>query len=194
MSPQKHKRYVLQLGDVIATHPREGYFGIALVLAIRDATAQFDPQCLIGITPAVFTRPIEMTDVQMDDLAILRFDVEARTGPNTYAPLRREVCIRIHARKLPPSMRVLGQVDTSRLNLGPLGFDVGDGTSGRYPLYGPITEHLGSEAVIAWRLIQDRTQFFADREANRIAHQELLVRMKAQRRKPAPEPGKPESG
>lgn len=194
MSPRKPKRYVLQLGDVIETHPREGFFGIALVLAVCDATAEFDPLCLIGITTAIFHRPIEMGDVHVEDLTIVELDVEARTGPNAYAPLRHHVCIKIHGRKLPPTMRVLGRVDTSRLKLGPLGFEVGDGTSGRYPLYGPIAEHLGSEAVIAWRLIHDRAQFFADRDASRMAHEELLLRMKTQRRKPTPKPGEPETG
>jgi len=194
VSPRKQKRYVLQLGDVIETRPREGFFGIALVLAVCDATAEFDPQCLIGITTAIFDRPLEMADVRVDDLEIVKLDVEARTGPNAYAPLRRMVCIKIHGRKLPPSMRVLGRVDTSRLNLGPLGFEVGDGTGGRYPLCGAIPDHLGSEAVIAWRLIHDRAQFVADRDASRVAHEELLRRMKAERRKPAPKPREPGSG
>jgi hypothetical protein len=194
MSPRKPVRYVLQVGDVLETHPTEPYFGVALVLAVREATDGFDPMCLIGITTSVFTRPVELDELRIADLAILEFDREARTGPSSYAPLRRETCIGIYTRELAAPIRVLGRIDTSSLNLGPLGFDVGDGTGGRWPLCGPVSKSLGYEAVIAWRMVHDRPQFLAEREAARLSHEEMLLRLKKSGRKRAPKPGGSEAG
>ena len=184
MARRTPRRRLLEVGDVLKTHPFDGYWGCALVLTARDKTAQFDPMCHIGVTSTVFTHDYEFNEIRPRDLEIVQFDREARVEPNDYRPLRHESCIGIYSRRITPAVRVIGNIDVSHVAPGPLTFEVGSGSDGGWPLCGRVSVSLGYEAVHAWRAVHDRNQWLADVDAARRSHEELLLRVReAERQK-----------
>ena len=59
-----------------------------------------------------------------------------------------------------------------------VGFEVGEGVDGRWPLCGPVRDQLGSEAVASWRAVRDNEQWLEDVAAARMSHEQMLVRLK----------------
>lgn len=76
------------------------------------------------------------------------------------------------------SVVVIGNTDVSFLAPEPLGFEVGEGVDGRWPLCGPVRDQLGSEAVASWRAVHDNEQWLKDVAAARMSHEQMLVRLK----------------
>jgi hypothetical protein len=175
---QTAKPKVFACGDVVKTHPFDGYWGCALVLTARDKTEEFNPMCHIGITPVVFTRDYKFQELDISTLTIMECETEIRVGPYTYAPLRRAKCIGIYARKINSSVNLIGNIDVSSIIPNQLSFEVGDGTNGGWPLCGPVSASLGCEAVHAWRSVHDRTTWLSDVVAARKSHEEMLLRLK----------------
>lgn len=173
--PQKR---LLEVGEILKTHPQSQFWGCALVLSTREATDGFSPSCLIGITPVIFQRDFAFSDLNLGQLSILQFYREIRAASGAYVPLRRETCIGIYAREHNPSVNVIGRVDVSSIYPTSLTFDVGDGANGGWPLCGPVKGHLGSEAVAAWRSKHDRERWLVDVAASRARTEEIFASLR----------------
>jgi len=169
---------LLDTGDVLITHPHPEYWGCALVLTARGAP----DGCLIGITPAVFRHEFAFSELDLDRLSILEFDREIRQADGTYRHLRRETCIGIYTRRPNANVRVIGHVDVASLALPELNFDVGDGSNGGWPLYGPVGDHLGGEAIAAWRAVHDRERWLQELDAARKRTDEMFARIREEDR------------
>ena len=168
-------------GEVLRTEPRSGYWGCAVVLSGTEATAEFHPRFHVGITPIIFRHEFGLSDIDVNQLRILRRTDEIRVGPDRYVPRTTRTCIGIYAAKARGDIFVLGKIDPLRLYDAPLTFEIGDGTNGNFPLCGPMRKEIGWEAVIEWRRIHDaqaisrevveaRAQF-EEMEAKRLAEQ-----------------------
>ena len=146
----------LKPGDVIRTHPGRGYWGCAIVLSARDSTAQFHPMCHIGTTTLIRPRRYSWKSIDPAELEIASLVHDVRVAPNEYyrAPTAC-VCIGIYTLKSANGLDIIGRVDPKDIYQHPLAFKVGDGTSGAFPLCGPIPDDLGHEAVIIWRRAHD---------------------------------------
>jgi hypothetical protein len=83
--PLRKAEKLLHHGDVLKTHPYDEYWGCAVVLAVKDATSDRDPMCLIGITDFVRQRGYLFDEIELRALRILKFDREMRVGLNDYA-------------------------------------------------------------------------------------------------------------
>lgn len=169
---------LLVVGDVLKTHPTEGYWGCAIVLTAQDKTDRFDPMCHIAVTTTIFRHDYAFSELDISSLQVLQFDRQIRLAPDTYAPLHRQTCIGIYSRKMNQSVVVIGNTDVSFLAPKPLGFEVGEGVDGRWPLCGPVRDQLGSEAVASWRAVRDNEQWLEDVAAARMSHEQMLVRLK----------------
>ena len=169
---------LLSLGDVLRTHPLDGYWGCAIVLTVREKTEQFDPMCHIGITTAVFRHEYGFGEINPSNLTILQHDQEIRIAPYTYRPLGKETCIGIYSRKVTPAVAVIGSVDPSSIYPARLKFVAGDSTDGGWPFCGKIDSSLGYEAVHLWRAENDREAWLKDIAAAEKSHEEMLVRLK----------------
>ena len=177
------KTRLLAVGDVIQTHPREGYWGCALVLTAREKTANRDPMCHIGITTVVFTHEYAFAELADVRLEILQSAQAVRLDPGVYAPGERRRCIGIYTRKVHPAVVILGNSEVSSLIQTPPSIEIGDGLDGGWPLCGPITASLGSEAVHAWRAVHDRERLLAEVAAASASHEAMLVRIKEEERR-----------
>jgi len=144
------KTELFHKGDVILTHPEEGFWGIAIVLSEREKTKEFLPMCHIAITPLILQRPISMTDLESCDLKPLEFARGYRTVPNGPVYVM-ETLIGIYTRRNKPGLAVLGMVDPLRCYSGPLPFSPNYGSDVKWPLYGDVTPTLGYEALVHWR-------------------------------------------
>jgi hypothetical protein len=166
----------LPLGAVLKTHPREGYWGCAVVLTAGGTVPGFLPLYHIGITPLVFRHDFSPQDLDGRELSILIFDRGVRLAPGTYA-VRRETCIGIYAlpRQLP--LPVIGLTDPTKVFPGPLTYEAGDGTAGKFPLCGPLRPNIGGEAVIAWRAIHDAEAWAAELQAAQESHERLMQQL-----------------
>jgi len=171
----------LQRGDVIKTHPRDGFWGCAIVLTEPTASPGFRAFCHIGITPLIVTHDFVWEDIAATAFSILEFDRAVRIGEGTYGT-RRETCIGQYTADQHPLLPVVGKVDPDHVFPYPLTFEVGDGTDGKYPLCGPIKAHLGSEAVVAWLRAHDPVRWQAERDAARESFERLLERLKQEDR------------
>jgi hypothetical protein len=147
-------------GDVIKTHPRDGYWGCAVVLNMRDRCERFNPSVLIGITPTVFRYDYAWSNVADIAFSILESD-GGIPGP----------CVGWYDARPHPSLPTMGRVDASRVFPGPIDFDT-------WPLCGRISTNLGSEAVFAWRKKHDAEQLAIDLEAARKSQDEIVARIR----------------
>lgn len=165
----------LKRGDVIKTHPREGFWGVAVVLTAPFEEAGLRARCHIGITSLVLKHDFEWGDIAGTQLSILEFERGVRTGPMTYTT-RLETCIGQYVAETHPSLPVLGNVDPTPFAPAALTTEVGDGTNGKYPLCGPITAHLGGEAVSNWLRMHDPAQWLREVEAARASFENVEAR------------------
>ena len=181
-SKRKPKPMPLRRGDVIKTHPREGYWGCAVVLTEPHAVEGLRPICHIGITPLVLDHDYAWAEIEDTELSILEFDREVRIAPDYYGT-RHETCIGLYTTDPHPSLPVLGSVDPTTFFTKPLTFEVGDATDGKYPLYGNLAPHLGSEAVASWLRIHKPSQWQAERDAARDSYEHLATTIKEEARR-----------
>src|SRR3982751_1707839 len=96
----------LRRGDVIKTHPRDGYWGCAVVLTEPCEQENLLPLCHIGITPIVIRHDYRWAEIEGAELSILEFDRGVRTAPLTYAS-RRETCIGLYTSYPHPLLPVI---------------------------------------------------------------------------------------
>ena len=181
MTPRS-KLPALEVGNVIKTHPKDGFWGCAVVLNTRKKCSQFNPFCLIGIAPIVLRHDFAWSEVANLEFSILEFVRGIRLFPGDTRS-RRETCIGWYDARPNADLPTIGSVDASQVFQGPVVFEIGDATNGKWPLCGRIPAHLGIEAVIAWRRIHDAAQLAIDEEASAKAHDELIARLKPEAKK-----------
>lgn len=171
----------LRRGDVIKTHPREGYWGCAVVLTEPREEKGGRPLCHIGITPIVMLHDYGWTEIASTQLSILDFDRGIRTAPRSYLA-RHETCIGLYTSDPHPHLPIIGGVDPIRVFATALTFEVGDGTNGKYPLYGPIAPHLGYEAIASWMRVHNPAQWQAVVDAARESYERTSATLKEEER------------
>ena len=182
MAPARSRRTAaLRRGDVIKTHPRDGFWGCAVVLSDPQQLGTLRPVCHIGVTPWILQHDFEWSELGDKDLCILEFERGVRTGPDEYRA-RRDTCIGLYTAKAHPLLPVIGRVDPTRVFRKALKFEVGDGTDGKYPLCGPVAEHLGSEAVNAWLRVHDPDRWQAERDEGRDRYERLSKAIREEER------------
>ena len=92
------------VGDVIKTHPRDGFWGCAVVLSLGGIEG-LDPLCHIGVTPVVFRHDYAWDELDATSLSILVVDRSVRMAPDTYGTRPRVTCIGIYTTKAHPKCR-----------------------------------------------------------------------------------------
>jgi len=175
------KLSLLNIGDVIKTNPREGFWGCAVVLSFREKTDEFYPQCHIGITPLIVRHDFTWEDIAQNEFSILDFERGIRVAPNEYAT-RKETCIGIYSAKRPAELSIIGRIDPLLVYPQSLTFEIGDGTEGEFPLYGKISPTLGMEAVNSWRKIHDTENWLAENAKASLDFEKLQERLKNEER------------
>lgn len=95
-------------GDVLRTEPRQGYWGCAVVLSETHKTAEFHPRFHVGATPFIFRYEFGLSDIDVEQLKLLRSADEIRVGPDKYVPRATRTCIGIHKAKSRGDIFVLG--------------------------------------------------------------------------------------
>src|ERR1043166_7773820 len=66
----------LQRGDVIKTHPRDGYWGCPVVLMGPRELEGLRPMFHIGITPLLLDHDYTWGEIEGQELSILEFDLQ----------------------------------------------------------------------------------------------------------------------
>ena len=152
----------LKVGTAIRTNPREGYWGVAVVLSNFAATNEAEPRCHIATTPVIFRHPFTWPEIDQIELCALRFKVRYRPSPSTLL-LRDDICISLFQNTRVSSLEIIGQVEASSVYAGPLSERIGrDRASGEFSYSGRIDGNLGSQAVFEWRLQHDKEAFEAE--------------------------------
>lgn len=172
---------ILNKGDVIRTNPKQGCWGIAIVLSERDKTPEFHPMCHIAITPLIFEHEVTFDELKIEELNPLEFERGVRLKPGEEYS-RRETLIGVYTRKNKTALDVIGRIDPSLVYDGPLPFSPDYGLEITWPLCGEISNHLGAEAVVVWRRIHDAKALKIEvQEANK-SHDELMAKLKQEER------------
>ena len=174
----------LKPGDVIRTHPERGYWGCAVVLSARDSTADFDPMCHIATTTLIKPRRYAWRNISSFDLEIASLSYDIRVVPSEWHPApEARLCIGIYSLKSAEKLDMIGHMDPKVLYPPDLTFEIGDGTSGSFPLCGPIPEYLGHEAVIVWRRIHDAVRLDQEIRKSREAFEAYEAQRLAEARR-----------
>ena len=137
-------------GDIIMTNPKQGYYGVAVVL--DDAIPhELSPGRLsypmnhILITPLLFTNPISMDDICIQDLKPL-VHAEYFNNRGKLIFWRNKICIDIYTNRNKAKLHVIGNIDTS--NIGEIPPLLWTPMDDRFHLCGDVDWHFGIEAYI----------------------------------------------
>jgi len=134
-------------GDVIRTKPKEGYWGIAVVLSEKEKTDEFLPMCHIAITPLVFTHEVEFEELDLTQLKPLEFKrIYKHISDETL--YKMETLIGVYTRRNKTKLQVIGKVQADKVYSGPLPFSPDYGLEVTWPLCGDTSQRLGSDAII----------------------------------------------
>ena len=110
--------------------------------------------CHIGVTTFISKRKYSWRSINPQQLEIIEFSPVIRVSPSeSFQSKDPRTCIGIYSLKTSAGLTIIGNIDTSLVYDKPLTFEVGNGTKGDFPLCGPITEGIGHEAVVAWKII-----------------------------------------
>ncbi len=172
---------LLQLGDVIKTHPREGHWGCAVVVWLRKRCPEFGHLCLIAITPTIFRHDFVADDLRDVAFSILEYEQGISLFPGD-SRSRRVTCLGWYDASSNPNLDVVGSVDPRKFFTGSTRFIIGDGTKKSWPLCGRISSNLGSEAVFAWRTLHDPVLLASDLEAAEASHWAMMDSLKQEAR------------
>ncbi len=139
-------------GNIIMTTPEEGYYGVAIVL--DDAVphelspGRFSyPMNHILITPLLFTKPISIDDINIQDLKPLVF---TQYFDNNVSRVfwRNKICIDIYTNRNKANLTVIGDIDTTLIgDVPPLSWEP---MHDRFHLCGDVKFDLGREAYIQY--------------------------------------------
>ena len=143
-------------GDVILTNPQEGFWGIAVVLSEREKTPEFLPMCHIAITPLLFEREVELSELDLNDLVPLEFErhytFALEKGRRKKEPFSKvETCIGVYTRRNKANLKIIGKINPEMVYSGPLPFSPDYGLEVKFPLSGDVKPWLGNEAVITYQ-------------------------------------------
>jgi hypothetical protein len=172
---------LLNKGDVILTNPKEGFWGIAIVLTETEKTDNFDPMCHIALTPLVFKHVVAINEVDVKTLKVLEFDRGVRLKPDQEYS-RKETSIGIYSRKIKSPVEIIGNIDPSFMYDGSLSFTHDNRRKINWPLCGNVAQSLGYEAVIAWRRVHDSAVFEAEVIEAERSHDAMMLRFKEEDR------------
>jgi len=145
-------------GDVILTNPEKGFWGIAIVLSEREKTTESAPMCHIAITPLIFQKEVEFSELNFNSLIPLVFErnytfemQKRKREPFT----KIETCIGVYTRYNKMNFKIIGNINPGTIYNGPLPFNPSFGLETKYPLYGDTKQSLGREAFITWHRKND---------------------------------------
>jgi hypothetical protein len=172
---------LLNKGDIILTNPKEGFWGIAVVLTEAEKTDNFDPMCHIAVTPLVFKHRITINEIDVKTLSVLEFERGVRLKPDQEYS-RKETSIGIYSRKIKSLVETIGNIDASFIFNGLLSFTHDNRRKINWPLCGNVSQSLGYEAVIAWRRVNDSAAFEAEVIEAERSHDAMMQRFKEEDR------------
>lgn len=143
---------IFSKGDIIRTNPKEGFYGLAIVLDDgRKVELQPNiiskPLCHIAITPYIFDYEFDIEvirDLKLEPLIFTQYQIV--NGERLF--LRNKLCIDIYTNKNKSKLPVIGKIDpkliyTEELLWKPQ-FD-------KFCLKGDPNSDLGHEAYINWQ-------------------------------------------
>lgn len=139
-------------GDIIRTNPKDGFYGIAIVLDDAEKTELSPgkwsyPMCHIAIMPYIFDYEFVIEDIANLKLEPLIF-TQYQIINDEKKFLRNKICIDIYTNKNKSELPVIGNIDPTNIYTEELlwkpQFD-------RFHLSGdPTRANLGSEAYSNW--------------------------------------------
>ena len=156
------KTKLFNKGDVILTNPGKGFYGIAVVLSEREKTPEFLPMCHIAVTPLIFQREVEFSELNPADLVPLKFErrytfEKQKRKPEPFS--KTETCIGIYLRGNKENLKVIGNINPERVYSGSLPFEPLAHLEVTFPLCGRAEKSsLGREAFIAWQRNNEKQQ------------------------------------
>ncbi len=165
------KKFVKK-GDLLKTNPLGNYWVCSIVLGIRDKTDDHDAMCHVAVTNAVFEHDFDESQIDKKTLKI----IHTKNYEGNVVP-----CIGVYSSKLKKDIEVIGQLEPNSYYSAPLEFQIGNGSDGGWPQYGPLNKSLGFEAVHQWRAINDKSAWLNDIAAADKSHKEMLERLKSER-------------
>ncbi|MBQ5887521.1 MAG: hypothetical protein IIW82_07745 [Clostridia bacterium] len=139
-------------GNIIVTTPEEGYYGVAIVLddaiPLELSPGRFSyPMNHILITPLLFTKPVSMDDINIQDLKPLVFTQYFNNNGGLIF-WRNKICIYIYTNRNKANLTVIGDIDTTLIgDVPPLSWESMDD---RFHLCGDVKSDLGREAYIQY--------------------------------------------
>jgi len=137
------------MGDVILTNPKEGFWGISVVLSEKEKTPERLPMCHIAITPLLFQHKVKFEEINIPDLVPLVFErVFSLKGREEFT--REETCIGVYTRRNKENLEIIGSIDPTLVYNGPLPFEPWSDLEIKWPLCGDPDKKLGREAYITW--------------------------------------------
>ena len=140
---------LFEKGQIILTNPEDGYYGIAVVLSEKEKTPESHPKCHIAITPLIFNRKVELSELNVEQLKPLEFERFYRLeGKEEFS--KKEICIGVYTRRNKQGFEILGKVDSEKVYDGLLPFEPLTGLEITFPLCGDAEKYLGREAFINW--------------------------------------------
>jgi hypothetical protein len=167
---------LLNKGDVILTNPKQGFWGIAVVLTAAEKTDNFDPMCHIGVTPLVFKHAVTINEIDVKTLSVLVFERAVKLKPDQ-ENARKETSIGIYSRKIKSPVTIIGNIDPSFMYDGLLSFTHDNQREINWPLCGNVSQSLGNEAVIAWRRVNDSAAFEAEMIEAERSREAMMLRL-----------------
>ncbi|MEM7344979.1 MAG: hypothetical protein AAF485_12115, partial [Chloroflexota bacterium] len=89
---------------------------------------------------------------------------------------RIETLIGVYSRKIKLPINIIGNINPDFLYDGPLPFSPDYGLEVKWPLCGNVDTHLGSEAVITWRRVNDSENLQKEIKEAQRSHDRLMQR------------------
>lgn len=140
------KTKLFNKGDVILTNPEEGFWGIAIVLSEIEKTPELYARCHIAVTPLIFLKQVEFSDLNPNDFVPLKFERQytfelQNKKPEPFSKL--ETCIATYTRQNKADFKILGNINPDNVYKGELLQFPADGHAEKF--------WLGREAYMDWK-------------------------------------------
>lgn len=148
----KKKMLHFRKGDIIRTNPKNGFYGVAVVLndgvKLELSSGRWSyPMCHIAITPLLFNHEISIDDINVSELKPLRFLNYFKKSDGTLVPWDNRICINIYTTRNKVELPIIGNIDPILIWDNPLSFKV---SSDGFHIRGDVSQSLGIEAYIQW--------------------------------------------
>lgn len=147
---------IFSKGDIIRTNPKEGFYGIAIVLddakKIELTLGKWSyPLCHIAITPYIFDYEFGIEDIKNLKFEPLIF-TQYKLVNDEKVFLRNKLCIDIYTNKNKAKLSVIGTVDPTNIYKEEL---LWEPQFDRFHLCGDTSSNLGLQAYINWNRNND---------------------------------------